>query len=135
MGLDFGQLLANRHKFVFFDIMSCRCRLCWIITVSVGRGFQRISKGCGFEYHVRLTLCLKTKKLSNDYHICPLIPNHVQWLTSKKRWATNKRRMLKLIYNCVKVKVDKRFKVSWGGARTCLAGNIQTQVCVLPCHF
>ena len=49
--------------------------------------------------------------------------------------ATDKGKMLKLRWHCARVEVDKRYKVTSGGARTCPSANDQAQICVLQCHF
>lgn len=61
------------------------------------------------------------------FHINLLIPHHIPWLTSKKKeW-----RGPKLIKHFTRSEVDERYKVTSGGARTCLVPNNQVQACVV----
>ena len=63
------QLLLIRQVFVLRCHFSCRDQPCYInlvswIASSIGRKLKHISIGCGFEFHVRLTLYFKPKNLS-----------------------------------------------------------------------
>ena len=52
-------------------------------------------------------------------------------LKEKVSEATEECKKLKLRLRCARVEVDKRYKVTLGGAQTCSVANIQAQLCVL----
>ena len=52
-------------------------------------------------------------------------------LKEKVSEATEEGKRLKLRLRCARVEVDKRYRVTLGGAQTCSVVNIQAQLCVL----
>ena len=52
-------------------------------------------------------------------------------LEEKVSEATEEGERVKLRLYCARVEVDKRYKVTLGGAQTCPVANIQAQLCVL----